>query len=151
MKRLKICLAYSAGGHLVQIRELAAFYKKHQYYFVTFDRYAIKGLDQKEKICCLKNPSRNIFYFVINFFQSFRIFLKEKPDVVISTGAGVALVTCFLGWIFRKKVIFIEDWCRVYKPSLSGRLIYPMAGLFIVQWEGLLKYYPKAVYRGSLV
>jgi len=77
--------------------------------------------------------------------------LKEKPDLIISTGAGVAIPTCFLGWLFRKRVIFIEDWCRINKPSFSGRMIYPLANLFFVQWEQLLRYYPKAIYKGPLI
>ena len=66
-------------------------------------------------------------------------------------GAGVAVATCFLGWLFRKKVIFIEDWCRINEPSFSGLLVYHIADLFFVQWEQLLKRYPKAVFKGALV
>jgi len=151
MKRLKICLACSVGGHLEQIMKLHNFYERHDYYFLTFYRKFIHNLVKKEKVYFLKDPSRNPIAMFINIFQSFLVFLREKPDVIISTGAGVAVPTCYIGWFFRKKVIFIEDWCVVDKPSLSGRLVYPIAHLFLVQWKQLLKYYTKAVYKGSLV
>jgi beta-1,4-N-acetylglucosaminyltransferase len=73
--------------------------------------------------------------------------------VIISTGAGVAVPTCFLGkFLFKSKFIFIESFCRIKEPSLSGKLIYPIADLFFVQWKNLLNFYgKKAIYRGSVV
>ena len=99
----------------------------------------------------LKNQALNIFKFLLNVFQSLRVFLGERPDVIITTGAGVAIAMCWWGRIFGRKVIFIEDWCVVDKPSLSGRLVYPVAHLFIIQWKQLQKYYPKAKFRGTLI
>lgn len=148
---MKICLVCATGGHLNQIMELSDFYQKHDYYFLTFYRKTIAGLSQRGKIYFIKEPLRNFLNFIINCFQSLVVFLKEKPDVIISTGSGVALATCYLGWIFRRKVIFIESWTRISSPSLSGRLIYPIAGLFFVQWKQLLRYYPKAIYKGALI
>lgn len=151
MRCLKICIACSVGGHLNQIMELRSFYSKHDYYFLTFWRSSVKKLRQREKVYFIKDVSRNVISLIMNSVQSFIIFLKERPDLIISTGAGIAVVTCLLGWLSGKKIIFIEDWCRVSKPSLSGRLIYPIAHLFFVQWKELLKYYPKAVYKGILI
>jgi beta-1,4-N-acetylglucosaminyltransferase len=89
--------------------------------------------------------------FLINVFQTLNIFSTEKPDLIVSTGAGVAIAMCWWAKIFRKKVIFLEDWCVVNKPSFSGRLVYPVADLFIVQWKELKKYYPKAKFKGALI
>ncbi|MCG2827371.1 MAG: hypothetical protein L6265_12345 [Thermoplasmatales archaeon] len=86
----------------------------------------------------------------VNFLQSLKILLKEKPDVIITTGAGSALSLCYLGKFFRKKIIFIESFSRVTTPSLFGRLVAPISDLVIVQWEPLLKYYKKAVCGGSI-
>ena len=148
---MKICLICSVGGHLVQIRRLEKFYKKHDYFFVTFYSKPIEELEKKEKFYFIKDPGRNIFNFLVNTFQSLKVFLKEKPDIVISTGAGVAIAMCWWARLFGKKVIFIEDWCIVDKPSLSGKLVYPVANLFIVQWEQVRKYYPKAIFAGALI
>lgn len=148
---MKICLAASAGGHLTQIRKLDILYRNYDYFFVTFYAQPLKDLPKSERFYFVLNPGRNIFKFLFNAVQSLKIFLKEKPDVVISTGAGVAIAMCWWAKLLGKKVIFLEDWCVVNKPSLSGRLVYPAANLFIVQWESLLKYYPKALFKGALL
>ena len=88
---------------------------------------------------------------MIDVFQSLKLLFRERPDVIISTGAGVAIAMCWWGKVFGKKVIFIEDWCVVESPSLSGRLVCPISDLFIIQWKQLQKYYPKAKFRGALI
>ena len=138
---MKICLTCSAGGHLTQIRKLEKFYRKYDYFFVTFFSKPIEELAKRERFYFVKDPGRNLFKFLINTLQSLKVLLREEPDVIISTGAGVAIAMCWWGRIFGKKVIFIEDWCVVDKPSLSGRMVYPIANLFIIQWEQLQKYY----------
>ena len=148
---MKICLACSTGGPLTQIKRLEKFYTKHDYFFVTFFSKPVEDLAQKERFYFVKDPRRDLFRFLVNIFQSLKIFLKEKPDVILSAGAGVAIAMCWWGRVFGRKVIFIEDWCMVEKPSLSGRFVYPVASLFIVQWESLQKYYPKAKFKGAMV
>ena len=150
-KRLKICLVCSVGGHLNQIMLLSSFYRKHEYYFLTFYRGSVAHFGEREKVYFIKDPSRNVAYFAVSFWQSVKIFLRESPDLILSTGAGVAVATCFLGWLLRKRVVFIEDWCRIDKPSVSGRLVYPIASLFFVQHKGLKRFYRNAVYQGALV
>jgi beta-1,4-N-acetylglucosaminyltransferase len=148
---MKIALAASAGGHLTQVRKLETLYRNYDYFFVTFYAEPLKDLSKSERFYFVLNPGRNIIKFLLNAVQSLGIFLKEKPDVVISTGAGVAIAMCWWARLFGRKVIFLEDWCVVKRPSLSGRLVYPAASLFIVQWESLLKYYPKAIFKGALL
>jgi UDP-N-acetylglucosamine:LPS N-acetylglucosamine transferase len=78
------------------------------------------------------------------------VFIKERPNAVISNGAGVAVPICYLMRLFGKKVLFIESFCRL-KPSLSGKIIYPISSLFLVQWPRMRRHYKKAVYAGSLI
>ena len=82
-----------------------------------------------------------------------RILLKERPDVVVSTGGGeIAIPFCHAGKLLGAKVIFIETLARVTTRSAAGRLIYPIADLFLVQWESLLQEYgSKAQYWGSVL
>ncbi len=148
---MKICLVCSAGGHLTQIRRLEKFYRKYEYFFVTFFSKPIEELAIRERFYFVKDPERNPYKFLVNIFQSLKVFLKENPDVIISTGAGVAIAMCWWARLFGKRVIFIEDWCVVQKPSFSGRMVYPIANLFIIQWEQLQKYYPHAKLRGALI
>ncbi len=147
---MKICLACSAGGHLNEMLQLKKIYSKHKHYFLTFKRTDTESLSKKEKIYFTKRPGRNIINFLINFYQSLKIFLKEKPDLIISTGADVTLNTCIIGKIFGKKIIFIESFCRTNTPSITGKICYLFSDLFIVQWKEMMKIYPKAKYGGSI-
>ncbi len=149
-KMKKICLAASTGGHLKEILQLKRFYKKHAYYFLTIKRPDGIDLSKREKVYFAKCPSRNPLNFIFNCFQSLFVLLKENPDVIISTGADVALATCYFGKLFGKKIIYIESFCRPIKPSVTGKLVYPIADVFIYQWKDLEKFYPKGEFGGSI-
>ena len=79
-----------------------------------------------------------------------KIILREKPDVVISTGALISFPFCLFAKLLGAKVVYIETFARVKDRSLTGRLVYPLADLFLVQWESLLEFYPKAIYVGGV-
>lgn len=79
-----------------------------------------------------------------------KIVFREKPEVVVTTGALIAFPFCLYGKLVGAKVIYIESFARVHDRSLTGRLVYPMADLFLVQWESLLEVYPKAKYVGGI-
>ena len=147
---MKICLACSSGGHLSEMMELKEVYGRYNYFFVTYRSADTIELAEKEKVHFLTNPHRHPILTILNFLQSFKRFIKEKPDIVMTTGAGVALPMCYIAKLFRKRIIFIESFCRVEKPSLFGRLIYPIANLTIVQWKPLLNYYKEAKYGGPI-
>ena len=76
------------------------------------------------------------------------MFLKFKPDVIVTTGAHTCVAMCYIAKIFRKKVIYIESFANIETKTLTGKLIYPIADKFIVQWKSMLKLYPKAIYEG---
>ena len=147
---MKICLIASAGGHLKEILQLEKWYSHQDRYFVTFAREDGLSLSKKEKVHFVTCPARNPLKFIFNFFQSLKILIKERPDVVISTGADAALATCYLAKIFGKKLIYIESFCRPSKPSITGKLIYPIADLFIYQWKEVGENYPKGKFGGSI-
>lgn len=147
---MKICIISSAGGHLKEILQIRKVFERHEHFFVTFNREDAKAPLKNKRKYFVNDPKRNPFKMVLNLFQSVRIFLKEMPDLVISTGAGMAIPTCFISKIFGKKIIFIESMAAVYRPSFSGRMVYPISDLFIIQWRSLKKFYPKAVYGGIL-
>ena len=104
--------------------------------------YLIKQINRREKTFVIK--------FVLLFIKAFKILLKEKPDVIITTGALASYPFCVVAKLMRKKVVYIESFARVYQKSLTGKLVYPFADLFIVQWESMLKQYPKARYAGKI-
>ena len=91
-----------------------------------------------------------IFIFLSNIFKSIYLFIKYRPDVIVTTGAHTSVPMCYIGRLFRKKIIFIESYAKRTSPTLSGRLVYPIATIFIVQWLSMLKFYPKAKYFGGI-
>jgi len=147
---MKIALACSAGGHLTEMQQLEDVYKKFSHFFITFEREDSKELGKKGYF--IIDPKRNPIKLLKNIAQGFKIFLRERPDVVITTGAGVVVPFCYITKLFGKKVIYIESFCRIEEPSLTGRMMYSIADLFFVQWEELLeKYGNKARFCGRLL
>jgi UDP-N-acetylglucosamine:LPS N-acetylglucosamine transferase len=100
-------------------------FKKYDYFFLSFKREDVETRLSKEKIYFVTDPKRDPFKLLLNFFQSLEIFLKEKPDLVITTGAGVVIPFCYIAKFFGSKIIFIESLAAVFKPSFSGRIIHP--------------------------
>ena len=82
---------------------------------------------------------------------SFKILNKERPDLIISTGAGIAVPFIYIAKIFKIKTIYIESLTRVEKLSLTGKLIYPIVDLLLVQWPELEKKYSKAKFKGQII
>jgi len=150
-RKIKVCIICSAGGHLIEAMQLSPVFSRYKHYFLTIEREQSKELLKNKKVFYILDPRRNPIKVLINLFQAFRIFMREKPDVIISTGAGIAIPTCYIGKLFGSKIIFVESIAAVTKPSLSGRFAYPVADLFIVQWDGLLSFYRKAVYGDQLI
>lgn len=147
---MKIALACSAGGHLTEIQQLEKVYQKFNHFFLTFEREDSKELEGK--VYFISDPKRNPLKILKNIVQSLQIFFKERPDVVITTGAGVAVPFCYIAKMGGKQIIYIESFCRIEEPSLTGRILYGIADLFLVQWEELLgKYGSKAKFWGQLL
>lgn len=147
----KICLIASSGGHFEQVSMLKDLKEEFNVYIVTEKTkystkkdgdYFVIQLNRREILFPLK--------FITVFFQSLYIFAKEKPDMIISTGALSVIPTFVIGKIFNKKLVFIESFAKVKTPTLTGKLLYKFTDVFIIQWEELLKYYPKAIHLGSI-
>ncbi|MGN1310753.1 MAG: PssD/Cps14F family polysaccharide biosynthesis glycosyltransferase [Clostridia bacterium] len=82
--------------------------------------------------------------------KSLILYIKIRPKYIISTGTHTAVSMCYIGKVFGSKIIFIETFANRNTKTLSGRMVYPIADLFIVQWEEMLKLYSKAVYGGAI-
>jgi len=146
---MKICLVCSHGGHLTEIQYLKEAYEGHKTFFITYDSARTRELEHKY---LLRNIGTNPLLMAVAFFHTFRILLKEKPDLIISTGSEIAIPAFYLAKLFRIKTIYIETWTRVFGPSGTGRIVYPVADVFLVQWEQLLaRYGKKARYEGGII
>ncbi len=150
-KRKKLCLISSSGGHFEQLKTLKKLKNKYDIYIVTekteyqeeCDYTLLPGCDSKVK---------SMWRLFLNVFLSLKHFLKERPDAVISTGTMVAFPTILWAKIFRKKVIYIETFARVYGGTRAGRFVYKrrLYDLFIYQWETQKDEYPDGVYGGGV-
>lgn len=148
---MKVCLVGSSGGHLTHLYMLKDFWKDKDRFWVTFDKEDARSILENEKVipCCYPT-NRNIKNLIKNTFLAIRVLLKEKPDLIISSGAAVAVPFFYIGKILGAKLIYIEVFDRIDKPTVTGKLVYPIADKFIVQWEEQKKVYPKAINLGSI-
>ena len=153
MKR--VMFISSVGGHLTQLLELKSLFKDYNYVLVTEKTEVTKDMKKKYNMNYLLYGSREyllsyIFKFSFNVLKSFYLFFKYRPSVIITTGAHTAVPMCYIGRLFGKKIIFIESYAKRTSPTLSGRLVYPIATTFVVQWETMLEFYPKARYCAGI-
>lgn len=146
---MKIALASSHGGHLTETLALKEVFEAHDVFYISYSGASSSGLKPAYFVNrFFKNPVS----FIAIWFRLIRIFFLEKPDVVFSTGAEIAIPVFFVAKLFGCKLIYLECSAQVTKPSITGRILYPITDLFLVQWESLLKCYgPKAVYKGGLI
>lgn len=149
----KACFISSSGGHFEQLMMLKPLMKKYNGFIVT-ERTKYSVLDNEGNVYYLKQVNRSEFTFfynmLINIIISLKIFLKEKPDVIISTGVLATIPMCLIAKTFRKKLIYIESFAKVNTPTLTGKLLYRFADQFYVQWEDMLEVYPNAIYKGGI-
>ncbi len=150
----RVMFISSTGGHLSELLELKKTMKKYESYLVTEKAETSNALSFSyiKKVFYLVYGTRfhisYLYKFPYNCIKSLIIFLKVRPSVVVTTGAHTAVPMCYIAKLFRKKVIYIETMANINTKTLTGRLVYPIADVFIVQWESMLKLYPKAVLGG---
>lgn len=153
-KKRKVCLISSSGGHfeqLLMLRKLSNYYD----IFIVTEKTKYNKKDKKIDYYLSQVNRKEILFIpkmLFNAFKSFIILLKEKPDVIITTGVLVSLPMLVIGKIFKKKIIYIESFAKINDPTMTGKLIYEkgIADGFYVQWENMLKFYPNAIYKGGI-
>lgn len=145
----------STGGHLSELLQLQPLFELYDYSVITENTKSNKSLKEKFKGRMYYLPYgtkshllKYLFIFTWIILKSLYLFIKIRPDVVVTTGTHTAVPMCYFAKLFRKKVIFIETFANRKTPTASGKLVYPIADVFIVQWEEMLEQYPNAVYGG---
>jgi beta-1,4-N-acetylglucosaminyltransferase len=147
----KILIAASAGGHLTESLQLSSIWKNKNHFFISDKRINAISLSKKEKVYFILPARRSYPKFIVSFLQSLYIILKERPSVIISTGAEIGYPSLLIGHYLGIKTIYIETLARINSPSLCGELSYGKVDHFYVQWKSSLKFFPKAKYVGSLI
>ena len=150
-KEIKVCLVGSSGGHLTHLYMLKPFWKNKERFWVTFDKADAQSLLEGEKMYpCYFPTNRNIKNLIRNTFLAIKVLRKEKPNLIISSGAAVAVPFFWLGKLFGAKTIYIEVFDRIDKSTLTGKLVYPVTDRFIVQWDEMKEVYKKSENLGSI-
>lgn len=153
MANVRICLICSHGGHLSELMQITEAFKDHDTFFITYESARTHQLEHKYLLKqSLHTGLLWLMLWMIGVSLSiFRILLKEKPDLIVSNGAELAIPAFYLAKLLRIKTIFIECYTRVLRPTGTGRIVYPVSDVFLVQWEQLLtKYGEKAKYEGAI-
>lgn len=151
----KVLFISSTGGHLTEMLMLEKMFNRYDYHIITEKtKSTIKMKDKhKEKMNYLIYGTKDHlltypFKLLANCFKSLYYYFKIKPDFIITTGAHTAGPMCCIGKIFGSKIIYIETFANITSKTITGRLIYKFADMFVVQWESMLELYPKATYGG---
>lgn len=149
---MKLCLVASAGGHLMELLLVREAWQDHERLWVTFPTGAAQTLLKGEKTAWAFHPTnRNIPNLVRNAWLAWRLLRRERPDVILSTGAGVAVPFIWIGRLLKIRTVFIESLAFTTRRSLSGVLVYQFVDHYYVQWPDLASKYAKAVYRGMVL
>lgn len=153
----KVLFISSTGGHLNELLQLKPIFNNYNYYIITEKDKSTISLknEYKNKMSYLlygtrKNKFTYIFKFIFNSFKSLFLYIKIHPKYIVTTGTHTAVPICYIGKLFGSKIIFIETFANRNTKTLSGKIIYPISNLFVVQWEEMLKLYPKAILGGSI-
>ena len=150
-KRIKVCLVGSSGGHLTHLYMLKPFWENKERFWATFDKEDARSLLKGEKLYPVYYPSnRSIKALIINTQRAIKILRKERPDLIISSGAAPAIPFFWIGKMMGAKTIYIEVFDRIDKPTISGKVCYPVTDVFIVEWEEMKQVYKKAINLGSI-
>ena len=152
MKR--VLFISSTGGHLNELLQLRETMDEYDSYLITEKTKSTIGLKNefKDKMYFMKYGTKShlsyIYIYPYNCLKTIFYFIKIRPDAIVTTGSHTAVFMCYLAKLFRKKVIYIETFANIHSKSMSGKMVYPIADMFVVQWKSMLELYPKATYGG---
>lgn len=148
---MKVCLVGSSGGHLTHLYMLKPFWQDKERIWVTFDKEDARSLLEGETVYpCYYPTNRSLKALIRNTRIAVKVLRKERPQLIISSGAAVAVPFFWLAKLYGAKTVYIEVFDRIDKPTVTGKMVYPVTDRFIVEWEEMKAVYPKAVNLGSI-
>jgi UDP-N-acetylglucosamine:LPS N-acetylglucosamine transferase len=146
---VKILLVCNPGGHFATMQSLRKFWSAHQREWVTYERFDTLQLRDKEQVhWVIKQEAREVWRAFANFGKALAILRRSRPELIVSTGAGLAVPFVLAGKLLGIKSVFIESISRAEDLSMSGKLIYNLVDELYVQWPECTVRYPRARYMG---
>ena len=142
----------SGGGHLTELTLALKFpsVKLHKTYILTEEKSCAFINEKSLKFFSIIDPHVSVFLYLANTIQAIKYALKLRPDIVVTTGAGIAIPFFIICKALGAKTIYIESGARIITASKTSRVLYRFSDLFIVQSEHLLSVFPKATV-GSII
>ena len=149
---MRVLFVCSSGGHLLLLSQLRPWWADHDRRWVTFRKLDAESLLSGERVAWAHHPTqRNVPNALRNLRLAWRLLRRDRPDVLVSSGAGVAFPFFVIARLLRIPTVYIEAYERVDGPSLSGRLCYPLSSLFLLQWPEQRRFYPRGHVIGALL
>lgn len=152
LSKAKVCIPTSSGGHLTHMRMLMPVLEKAaDRFWVTFDKEDANTALAGERVYhCFFPTNRNIPNLVRNTLLAIKVLRKERPDLIVSSGAAVAVPFFLVGRLLGAKTVYVEVFDRVDKPTMTGRMLNGVSDLFVVQWPEMESVYRRAVDLGGI-
>ena len=149
--RADVLLVCSCGGHLVQLLALGTSWQGFTRAWVTFDKSDARSLLADERVFFAHGPTnRSIKNLLRNLGVAWRVVREVRPQVVVTTGAGIAVPFAWIARLRGSKVVYVESLARIDGPSLTYRLIAPIAERQYVQWPELARTLPRSRFVGNV-
>ena len=118
---------------------------------MTFEKSDALSLLADEEVVWAHHPTnRNLPNLIRNLGLALQMVRRNEVQAIVTTGAGVAVPFAIVGCLVGVNVVYIESMARITSPSLTGRLVYPFADTFIVQWPGLEQFFKRASSFGTV-
>jgi beta-1,4-N-acetylglucosaminyltransferase len=135
----------------MQMRALRSAWEGPQCTWVTLAGADVEALLREEDVLLGYGPTnRSLAKLVRNLVFAFETVRLLRPDVIVSTGAGLAVPFFLIGRLCGCRLIYVESLTRTSSLSLSGRMVYPLAHAFFVQWPRTTRL-RRARYVGGLL
>ena len=150
--KLKICLAASAGGHLTQLLSVEKSWQSHNVVYISTLPVVEAKLSQRGKTyiigeCNRQHPVKSLLVLL----RCIKIVFKERPDVVISTGAAPGFLFCAMAKFCGARIVWLDSIANTERLSMSGRMVRPFADLVLTQWPELTRKYRNVEYTGAVI
>ncbi|CAM3366485.1 UDP-N-acetylglucosamine--LPS N-acetylglucosamine transferase [Nocardioides dubius] len=148
---MRVLLVGSSGGHLAQLMCLEPWWREHERHWVTFETPDATSKLAGESVTWAHYPTtRNIPNLLRNTALARKLLRELRPDVIVSTGAAVAVPFFWLTRTRATTTVYLEVYDRVDSPTLTGRLCRPATDLFLVQWAEQRPLYSSSVLLGPV-
>lgn len=147
-----VLLVSTQGGHLAHLLALRLWWEGHDRLWVAPVTPDVVDRLAGERVVASYSPTtRNVPNLLRNVRLAITLLHRERPSLVVSAGAGVAVPFFFVAWLLRIPTVFIEVYDRVDTPTMTGRLCGPFTTRRMVQWQSQLEFYPDARLVGPLL